>query len=85
MSLLLLQVFHSIFKGVIDFREGEQLGKFSIRKTGNAISYVDKNGKLVIINKDNPKIVGLRRAYFRLYTADNKFNIEMNTGGYAKE
>lgn len=76
---------HSIFKGVIDFREGEQLGKFSIRKTGNAISYVDKNGKLVIINKDNPKIVGLRRAYFRLYTADNKFNIEMNPGGYAKE
>lgn len=76
---------HSIFKGVIDFREGEQLGKFSIRKTGNAISYVDKNGKLVIIGKDNPKIVGLRRAYFRLYTADNKFNIEMNPGGYAKE
>lgn len=76
---------HSIFKGVIDFREGEQLGKFSIRKTGNAISYVDKNGKLVTIGKDNPKIVGLRRAYFRLYTADNKFNIEMNPGGYAKE
>lgn len=76
---------HSIFKGVIDFREGEQLGKFSIRKTGNAISYVDKDGKLVIIDKNNPKIVGLRRAYFRLYTADNKFNIEMNPGGYAKE
>ncbi|WP_278681952.1 SpaA isopeptide-forming pilin-related protein [Anaerococcus vaginalis] len=76
---------HSIFKGVIDFREGEQLGQFSIRKTGNAISYVDKNGKLVTIGKDNPKIVGLRRAYFRLYTADNKFNIEMNPGGYAKE
>ena len=76
---------HSIFKGVIDFREGEQLGKFSIRKTGNAISYVDKDGKLVIIDKDNPKIVGLRRAYFRLYTADSEFNIEMNPGGYAKE
>ena len=76
---------HSIFKGVIDFREGEQLGKFSIRKTGNAISYVDKDGKLVIIDKDNPKIVGLRRAYFRLYTANSEFNIEMNPGGYAKE
>ncbi|MDU2648421.1 SpaA isopeptide-forming pilin-related protein [Anaerococcus vaginalis] len=76
---------HSIFKGVIDFREGEQLGKFSIRKTGNAISYVDKNGKLVIINKDNPKIVGLRRAYFRLYTANKEFKIEKNPGGYAKE
>ena len=75
---------HSIFKGVIDFREGEQLGKFSIRKTGNAISYVDKDGKLVIIDKDNPKIVGLRRAYFRLYTANNKFEIEKN-GAYAKE
>ncbi|MDD7766035.1 MULTISPECIES: SpaA isopeptide-forming pilin-related protein [Anaerococcus] len=76
---------HSIFKGVIDFREGEQLGKFSIRKTGNAISYVDKDGKLVIINKDNPKIVGLRRAYFRLYTANKEFEIEKNPGGYAKE
>lgn len=76
---------HSIFKGVIDFREGEQLGQFSIRKTGNAISYVDKDGKLIIIDKDNPKIVGLRRAYFRLYTANKEFNIEMNPGGYAKE
>lgn len=76
---------HSIFKGVIDFREGEQLGKFSIRKTGNAISYVDKDGKLIIIDKNNPKIVGLRRAYFRLYTANSEFNIEMNPGGYAKE
>ena len=76
---------HSIFKGVIDFREGEQLGKFSIRKTGNAISYVDKNGKLVTIGKDNPKIVGLRRAYFRLYTANKEFEIEKNPGGYAKE
>lgn len=75
---------HSIFKGVIDFREGEQLGKFSIRKTGNAISYVDKDGKLVIIDKDNPKIVGLRRAYFRLYTADSEFNIEKD-GAFAKE
>ena len=75
---------HSIFKGVIDFREGEQLGQFSIRKTGNAISYVDKDGKLIIIDKDNPKIVGLRRAYFRLYTADNKFEIEKN-GAFAKE
>lgn len=76
---------HSIFKGVIDFREGEQLGKFSIRKTGNAISYVDKEGKLVIIDKNNPKIVGLRRAYFRLYTANKEFKIETNPGGYAKE
>ncbi len=75
---------HSIFKGVIDFREGEQLGKFSIRKTGNAISYVDKDGKLIIIDKNNPKIVGLRRAYFRLYTANSEFNIEKD-GAFAKE
>ena len=76
---------HSIFKGVIDFKEGEQLGKFSIRKTGTALSYIDKEtGKLV----ENPQEdVGLRRAYFRLYYAKydkntKEFKKELNAGGF---
>ena len=75
---------HAIFKGVIDFKKGEQLGSFTIKKTGNAISYINEKGELVTIGKENPKIVGLRRAYFRLYTANSKFEIEKN-GAYAKE
>lgn len=59
---------HSVFKGVVDFLEKEQLGKFSIKKVGNAIGYTDKNG--------NPIRVGLRRAYFRLYTANENYEIE---------
>lgn len=76
---------HSIFKGVIDFKEGEQLGKFSIRKTGTALSYIDKEtGKFV----ENPQEdVGLRRAYFRLYYAKydkntKEFKKELNAGGF---
>lgn len=60
--------FHSVFQGVIDFEEGEKLGKFSIKKVGNAIGQKDENG--------NPIKVGLRRAYFRLYTANDKYEIE---------
>lgn len=60
--------FHSVFQGVIDFEEGEKLGKFSIKKVGNAIGAKDENG--------NPIKVGLRRAYFRLYTANDKYEIE---------
>lgn len=59
---------HSVFKGVVDFLEKEKLGKFSIKKVGNAIGYTDKNG--------NPIRVGLRRAYFRLYTANEDYEIE---------
>ncbi len=59
---------HSVFQGVIDFKEGEKLGKFSIKKVGNAIGQKDENG--------NPIKVGLRRAYFRLYTANDKYEIE---------
>ena len=59
---------HSVFQGVIDFGEKEKLGKFSIKKVGNAIGQKDENG--------NPIKVGLRRAYFRLYTANDKYEIE---------
>ena len=59
---------HSVFKGVVDFLEDEKLGKFSIKKVGNAIGYTDENG--------NPIRVGLRRAYFRLYTANEDYEIE---------
>ena len=74
---------HAIFKGVIDFKKGEQLGSFSIKKTGRAIYYLDENGKLVTPNPQTD--VGLRRAYFRLYTANRDFSIEKNAGGYPKE
>lgn len=59
---------HSVFKGVVDFLEDEKLGKFSIKKVGNAIGYTDEKG--------NPIRVGLRRAYFRLYTANENYEIE---------
>ena len=61
---------HGIFEGVIDFEEGEQLGKFTIKKVGNSIApYTGK--------------VGLRRAYFRLYTAkDESYEIAKNEAGY---
>ena len=59
---------HSVFQGVIDFGETEKLGKFSIKKVGNAIGQKDENGNLIK--------VGLRRAYFRLYTANDKYEIE---------
>lgn len=53
---------HSIFEGVIDYEKTAKLGQFSIKKVGNAIH-------------PYTGLVGLRRAYFRLYTADDDFNI----------
>lgn len=65
---------HSIFEGVIDYEKTAKLGQFSIKKVGNAIP--PYNG-----------LVGLRRAYFRLYTADDNFNILYKDPGkkYPKE
>ncbi len=59
---------HSLFYGVIDFEKSAKLGEFSIRKIGNAIGFNDPDG--------NPIKVGLRRAYFRLYTANENYEIE---------
>lgn len=53
---------HSVFGGVINFEKQAKLGEFSIKKIGKAIPPYKGN-------------VGLRRAYFRLYTADEDFNI----------
>lgn len=66
----------AVFEGVLDYKKGEQLGKFTIKKTGRAIDYIDENGNLVKVNDENSINVGLRRAYFRLYTADKNFNIK---------
>ena len=55
---------HKQFKGVLDFREGDILGKFKIKKTGKSLWPADNGAE-----------VGLRRAYFRLYEADDNFNI----------
>lgn len=69
---------HSIFEGVINYEQGAQLGSFSIKKVGNAIGdYKDEYG--------NQKKVGLRRAYFRLYTADEQYKIKKNAAGYPEE
>ncbi len=70
---------HSLFYGVIDYEKTAKLGEFSIRKIGNAIGFNDENG--------NPIKVGLRRAYFRLYTADENYDIIYKDPGkkYAKE
>ena len=65
---------HSIFEGVIDYEKTAKLGQFSIKKVGNAIP-------------PYTGLVGLRRAYFRLYTADDDFNIIYKDPGkkYPKE
>lgn len=66
---------HSIFEGIINYEQGAKLGEFSIKKVGNAIGdYFDENG--------NKRKVGLRRAYFRLYTADDDYNKKKNPNGY---
>ena len=66
---------HSIFEGIINYEQGAKLGQFSIKKVGNAIGdYYDENG--------NKIKVGLRRAYFRLYTADENYNKKKNPNGY---
>lgn len=75
---------HAVFEGVVDFKEGEQLGEFSIKKTGRAIDYYDKDGNKVKVDENNPIDVGLRRAYFRLYTTDSNFEI-IKEGNFAKE
>ena len=68
---------HSIFEGIINYEQGAKLGEFSIKKVGNAIGdYYDENG--------NKIKVGLRRAYFRLYTADENYEILKN-GNFPKE
>lgn len=68
---------HSIFEGIINYEQGAKLGEFSIKKVGNAIgNYYDENG--------NKIKVGLRRAYFRLYTADENYEILKN-GNFPKE
>ena len=59
---------HSIFEGIINYEQGAKLGEFSIKKIGNAIGYEGT--------------VGLRRAYFRLYTADDDYNKKKNPNGY---
>ena len=65
----------NLFKGIIDFDKEAVLGEFSIKKTGNAIgNYYDEDG--------NKQKVGLRRAYFRLYVADDNFDIKMNKAGF---
>lgn len=65
----------NLFKGIIDFDKEAVLGEFSIKKTGNAIgNYYDEDG--------NKQKVGLRRAYFRLYVADENFDIKMNAQGF---
>ena len=65
----------NLFKGIIDFDKEAVLGEFSIKKTGNAIgNYYDEDG--------NKQKVGLRRAYFRLYVADENFDIKLNKAGF---
>ena len=59
---------HSMLLGVVNYKKEAKLGEFSIKKVGNAIGFKDGDG--------NPIRVGLRRAYFRLYTANEKYEIE---------
>ncbi|MSS77499.1 hypothetical protein FYJ26_03605 [Anaerococcus sp. WCA-380-WT-2B] len=63
---------HAIFEGVIDYKKEAKLGELYIKKTGDAIA--PYKGK-----------VGLRRAYFRLYTATDDFEIKKNAQGFAEE
>ncbi|MDD7363002.1 MAG: SpaA isopeptide-forming pilin-related protein, partial [Firmicutes bacterium] len=58
------------FKGVVDFKENERPGKVAVKKTGNSL------------DKEHPGEVGLRRAYFRLYFADERFEKTVNSEGY---
>lgn len=60
---------HGFFAGVINYNEKTKLGKFSIKKTGDALDPYE--GK-----------VGLRRAYFRLYETDDNFNKYKNAAGF---
>ena len=62
-----------VLRGVINYPKGAKLGKLAIKKTGRSLW-----------GPDHGKEVGLRRAFFRLYTADDNFEIKMNDAGYAE-
>jgi len=53
---------HNVFDGIVDYKAGEAFGNLLVKKTGESL----------IENDDSE--VGLRRAYFRLYYADEDFN-----------
>ncbi|MDU4026397.1 MAG: SpaA isopeptide-forming pilin-related protein [Anaerococcus sp.] len=53
---------HNVFKGIIDYEIGDSYGNLLVKKTGDSL-----------IEGDDSE-VGLRRAYFRLYYADQDFN-----------
>ncbi|MGI5949375.1 SpaA isopeptide-forming pilin-related protein [Peptoniphilus sp.] len=59
------------FAGVINFSKTENPGKFTIKKTGASMWPADNGAE-----------VGLRRAYFRLYFADDNFEKIKNAEGY---
>ena len=65
---------HAILQGVVNYKKGSKLGKLAIKKTGKSLW-----------GPDNGKEVGLRRAFFRLYTADENYDIILNEAGYPKE
>lgn len=58
---------HALFKGIINYKDNGALGQFSVKKTG-------------LSQGANKVEVGLRRAFFRLYTADDNFEILMKDG-----
>lgn len=53
---------HNVFDGIVDYKAGEAFGNLLVKKTGESLKEGDY------------REVGLRRAYFRLYYADEKFN-----------
>ena len=53
---------NNIFTGIVDYETGKKYGNLVVKKTG----------KSLIENDDS--VVGLRRAYFRLYYADDEFD-----------
>ncbi|MDO5048080.1 MAG: SpaA isopeptide-forming pilin-related protein [Anaerococcus sp.] len=57
---------YDVFEGVVDYSNKNAYGKLQVRKTGDSVfpGYYEE--------------VGLRRAYFRLYYADEDFNIDPN-------
>lgn len=57
------------FAGVVDFLENERPGKVTIKKTGLSLD-------------ESHQEVGLRRAYFRLYFADQNFKKKKNNEGF---
>ena len=53
---------HNVFDGIVDYKAGEAFGNLLVKKTGESLK------------EDDDSEVGLRRAYFRLYYADQDFN-----------